>query len=63
MDAFIELLISMAASIGKFIDACLDSFVNNFCSPNNVLHNIDKSSGPLLKQEVFDWVHLVCMKS
>lgn len=59
MDAFIELSISMAASSGKFIDACLDNFVNNFCPPNNVLHIIDKSRGPLLKQQVFDWVQFV----
>lgn len=57
MDAFIKLLISMAASSGKFIDVCLVILVSNFFTLNNKLHILDKLRGRLLKQQAFGRVH------
>ncbi|XP_061362183.1 uncharacterized protein LOC133305934 [Gastrolobium bilobum] len=51
MDALLELIISLAASNGKYIDWCLEILVENFVPPNKQENGIDR------KNKVLSRVH------
>ncbi|KAG9456643.1 hypothetical protein H6P81_001151 [Aristolochia fimbriata] len=57
MDAFVELMICLAASSGKFIDACLDALVCNFWPPVFMLHFMKQPRGIIRKEQVLNRVH------
>ncbi|XP_058073393.1 uncharacterized protein LOC131222367 [Magnolia sinica] len=57
MDALLELIVSLAASSGKFVDACLDMLVFNFLPPPTLLSFVTQPRGLARKEEVLDRVH------
>ncbi|XP_010272854.1 PREDICTED: RNA polymerase I-specific transcription initiation factor RRN3-like [Nelumbo nucifera] len=57
MDALVELIISLAASNGKFVDSCLDMLVRNFTPPKSYLDLLGHPRGLARKHEVLDRVH------
>ncbi|XP_077210442.1 RNA polymerase I specific transcription initiation factor RRN3 protein [Tasmannia lanceolata] len=57
MDALVELIICLAASSGKFVDACLDILVSNFLPPPNILYFLRLPQGIARKEEVLGRVH------
>ncbi|XP_068648528.1 uncharacterized protein [Aristolochia californica] len=57
MDAFVELMICLAASSGKFIDACLDTLVYNFSPPIFMLNFLKHPRGIIRKEQVLNRVH------
>eukprot|EP00268_Persea_americana_P021180 TRINITY_DN21167_c0_g1_i1.p1 TRINITY_DN21167_c0_g1~~TRINITY_DN21167_c0_g1_i1.p1 ORF type:complete len:634 (+),score=155.37 TRINITY_DN21167_c0_g1_i1:189-2090(+) len=57
MDALVELIINLAASNGKYLDACLDMLVCNFLPPPTILPFLSQPRGHARKKEVLDRVH------
>ncbi|KAM7523936.1 hypothetical protein LguiA_013838 [Lonicera macranthoides] len=58
MDALVELVISLAASSGKYIDLCLDMLVSNFMPPYSFLELLKEPRGLARKDQVLHRVHL-----
>lgn len=57
MDALMEFIISLAASNGKFLDACLDMLVCNFLPPQTMVSILSQPRGLARKKGVLDRVH------
>ncbi|KAF3440903.1 hypothetical protein FNV43_RR19189 [Rhamnella rubrinervis] len=57
MDALLELIISLAASSGKYVDACLEMLVCNFTPPDSFIHLLKHSRGIAKKHQVLSRVH------
>ncbi|PWA79124.1 RNA polymerase I specific transcription initiation factor RRN3 protein [Artemisia annua] len=57
MDALVELVVSLAASSGKFVDLCLDMLVSNFIPPYNFLEILKQPRGLAKKDQVLVRVH------
>ncbi|KAF8409883.1 hypothetical protein HHK36_002401 [Tetracentron sinense] len=57
MDALVELIISLAASSGKFVDLCLNMLVSNFIPPQSFLPLLREPRGIARKEEVLNRVH------
>ncbi|MED6194052.1 hypothetical protein PIB30_024819 [Stylosanthes scabra] len=57
MDALIELIISLAASNGKYIDWSLELLVNNFTPPYHLMNSLKQESGIEKKNKVLSRVH------
>ncbi|PSS36602.1 RNA polymerase I-specific transcription initiation factor like [Actinidia chinensis var. chinensis] len=57
MDALVELIISLAASSGKYIDSCLDMLVSNFMPPHYFLALLKQPRGLARKDQVLHRVH------
>ncbi|CAK9141229.1 unnamed protein product [Ilex paraguariensis] len=58
MDALVELMTSLAASSGKYVDLCLDMLVSNFMPPYSFLESLKEPRGIARKDQVLDRVHL-----
>ncbi|KAL5820962.1 hypothetical protein ACOSQ3_022844 [Xanthoceras sorbifolium] len=57
MDALKGLIISLAASNGKYIDSCLSMLVSNFTPPNHILDKLTLPYGLERKHQVLSRVH------
>uniref|UniRef100_A0A803KNH7 Uncharacterized protein n=1 Tax=Chenopodium quinoa TaxID=63459 RepID=A0A803KNH7_CHEQI len=57
MDALIELIISLAASSGKYVDSCLDMLVCNFTPPKRFVEALKWPYGVAKKDHVLVRVH------
>ncbi|CAN0829868.1 RNA polymerase I-specific transcription initiation factor RRN3 [Linum grandiflorum] len=57
VDALLELIISLAASNGKFVDSCLDMLINNFTPPNKILDKLTEPVGLDRKRRVLPKIH------
>ncbi|KAI9109672.1 hypothetical protein K1719_019302 [Acacia pycnantha] len=57
MDALLELIISLAASNGKYVDMCLDMLVRNFVPPSYFMKMLKQPCGITRKCEVLSRVH------
>ncbi|XP_015967676.1 uncharacterized protein LOC107491346 [Arachis duranensis] len=57
MDALIELIVSLAASNGKYIDWSLELLVNNFTPPYHLMDSLKQESGIEKKNKVLSRVH------
>ncbi|KAL2925916.1 PHD finger protein MALE STERILITY 1 [Bienertia sinuspersici] len=57
MDALIELIISLAASKGKYLDSCLDMLVCNFTPPKRFVESLKLPYGVAKKDHVLNRVH------
>lgn len=57
MDALIELITSLAASSGKYVDSCLDMLVSNFTPPFRFIESLKLPYGKVRKEQVMDRVH------
>ncbi|CAH9078800.1 unnamed protein product [Cuscuta europaea] len=57
MDALMELLVSLAASNGDYVDLCLEMLVSNFTPPSTYLHLLNQPRGQAKKGQVLDHVH------
>ncbi|KAJ7953988.1 RNA polymerase I-specific transcription initiation factor RRN3 [Quillaja saponaria] len=57
MDALLELVTSLAASNGKFVDLCLDMLVRNFMPPHYFLEMLKQPHGLARKDQVLSRVH------
>ncbi|XP_057997296.1 uncharacterized protein LOC110645367 isoform X2 [Hevea brasiliensis] len=57
MDALLELIISLAASNGKYIDSCLDMLVGNFMPPMYFVDALKQPRGQKKKEQVLSRVH------
>lgn len=57
MDALVELVISLAASSGKYVDLCLDMLVSNFMPPYSFLELLKQPRGLAKKEQVLNHVH------
>ncbi|KAI4327870.1 hypothetical protein L6164_020282 [Bauhinia variegata] len=57
MDALLELIISLAASNGKYVDECLEMLVMNFVPPYYFLELLKQPRGLARKDQVLSRVH------
>ncbi|XP_057970224.1 uncharacterized protein LOC131159371 [Malania oleifera] len=57
MDALVELIISLAASSGKYVDSCLEMLVSNFRPPKSFLDLLQQPRGIARKDQVLCRVH------
>nr|GME10624.1 RNA polymerase I-specific transcription initiation factor RRN3-like [Ipomoea batatas] len=57
MDALMELVVSLAASSGQYIDLCLEMLVSNFMPPYTFLQLLSQPRGQARKGQVLDRVH------
>ncbi|KAM5547044.1 RNA polymerase I-specific transcription initiation factor RRN3 [Rosa sericea] len=57
MDALIELIISLAASSGKYLDLCLAMLTRHFETPSNFLEKLKLPYGLTKKDQVLTRVH------
>lgn len=57
MDALLELIISLAASSGKYVDSCLDMLVGNFTPPPYFTDMLKQPRGIARKDQVLSRVH------
>ncbi|XP_058731125.1 RNA polymerase I-specific transcription initiation factor rrn3-like [Vicia villosa] len=57
MDALIELLVSLAASKGMYIDWCLERLVRHFTAPKHVVDFLKNENGVDRKNKVLSRVH------
>lgn len=57
MDALLELIISLAASNGKYIDWCLEMLVKHFVPPYYLLDSLKQENGIDRKTKVLSRVH------
>lgn len=57
MDALMELIISLAASSGQYVDLCLEMLVSNFMPPDSFISLLNQPRGILRKVQVIDRVH------
>ncbi|TKY58400.1 RNA polymerase I-specific transcription initiation factor RRN3 [Spatholobus suberectus] len=57
MDALLELIISLAASNGKYIDWCLEMLVKHFVPPFYLLDSLKQENGIDRKNKVLSRVH------
>ncbi|KAA8547617.1 hypothetical protein F0562_004046 [Nyssa sinensis] len=57
MEALVELIISLAASSGKYVDSCLLMLVNNFMPPRSFLELLKQPHGVARKDQVLYHVH------
>ncbi|KAL6345498.1 hypothetical protein AAG906_017221 [Vitis piasezkii] len=57
MDALLELILSLDASSGNYLDGCLDMLVSNFMPPYSFLDLLKQSRGLARKDQVLSWVH------
>ncbi|KAK4781127.1 hypothetical protein SAY87_017233 [Trapa incisa] len=57
MDAIIDLVISMAASNGKYVDPCLSMLIRNFTPPYSFLRMMKQPRGLSIKEQVLSRVH------
>ncbi|KAA8532095.1 hypothetical protein F0562_006763 [Nyssa sinensis] len=57
MDALVELIISLAASSGKYVDSCLHMLVSNFMPPPSFLELLKHPHGIARKDQVLYHVH------
>ncbi|KAJ8448931.1 hypothetical protein Cgig2_030787 [Carnegiea gigantea] len=57
MDAMVDLITSLAASNGKYVDACLDMLVSNFSPPFRFIESLKLPYGKAKKEQVLDRVH------
>uniref|UniRef100_A0A803L501 Uncharacterized protein n=1 Tax=Chenopodium quinoa TaxID=63459 RepID=A0A803L501_CHEQI len=57
MDALIELIITLAASSGKYVDSCLDMLVCNFTPPKRFIEALKWPYGVAKKDHVLVRVH------
>ncbi|KAJ8447759.1 hypothetical protein Cgig2_015122 [Carnegiea gigantea] len=57
MDALVELVTSLAASSGKYVDACLYMLVSNFSPPFRFIESLKLPYGKAKKEQVLDRVH------
>ncbi|KAG8643947.1 hypothetical protein MANES_11G091200v8 [Manihot esculenta] len=57
MDALLELIISLAASNGKYVDSCLDMLVGNFMPPMYFMEALKQPRGQTKKEQVLSRVH------
>ncbi|CAL5214648.1 unnamed protein product [Lathyrus oleraceus] len=57
MDALIELLVSLAASKGIYIDWCLERLVRHFTAPKHVIDFLKNENGADRKNKVLSRVH------
>ncbi|XP_062095602.1 uncharacterized protein LOC133801411 [Humulus lupulus] len=57
MDALLELIISLAASSGKFVDSCLEMLVGNFTPPYSMTEFLKQPRGISRKGQVLSRVH------
>ncbi|XP_030535855.1 RNA polymerase I-specific transcription initiation factor rrn3 isoform X2 [Rhodamnia argentea] len=57
MDALVDLIISLAASSGKFVDSCLDMLIRNFVPPYSYLALLKQPRGLSRKDQVLSRVH------
>lgn len=57
MDALVDLIISLAASSGKYVDSCLDMLIRNFVPPYSYLALLKQPRGLSRKDQVLSRVH------
>ncbi|CAA7014254.1 unnamed protein product [Microthlaspi erraticum] len=57
MDALVDLVVSLAATSGKFLDHCLNMLISNFLQPSFVMHKLSQPRALAKKQEVLPRVH------
>ncbi|BAT97145.1 hypothetical protein LR48_Vigan11g134500 [Vigna angularis] len=57
MDALLELITSLAATNGKYIDWCLEMLVKHFVPPFNIYDSLDNENGINRKNKVLSRVH------
>lgn len=57
MDALLELIVSLAASNGKYIDWCLEMLVKHFVPPYYLMEFLKKENGVDRKNKVLSRVH------
>ncbi|KAL7223677.1 hypothetical protein ACSBR1_025180 [Camellia fascicularis] len=57
MDALVELIISLAASSGKYVDSCLDMLVSNFMPAHSFLELLKQPRGLARKGQVLYRLH------
>uniref|UniRef100_A0A2P2LI22 Uncharacterized protein MANES_11G091200 n=3 Tax=Rhizophora mucronata TaxID=61149 RepID=A0A2P2LI22_RHIMU len=57
MDALLELVISLAASNGKYVDSCLDMLISNFMPPVYLIDTLKQPRGQAKKEQVLSRVH------
>lgn len=57
MDALVEVIISLAASNGKYVDSCLDMLVSNFLPPRSFSRLLSEPIGIRRKDQVLCRVH------
>lgn len=57
MDALVDLIISLAASSGKYVDSCLDMLIRNFVPPYSFLALLKQPRGLSRKDQVLSRVH------
>uniref|UniRef100_A0A5B6ZC63 Putative RNA polymerase I-specific transcription initiation factor rrn3 n=1 Tax=Davidia involucrata TaxID=16924 RepID=A0A5B6ZC63_DAVIN len=57
MEALVELIISLAASSGKYVDSCLHMLVSNFMPPYSFLELLKQPRGVATKDQVLYHVH------
>ncbi|GAV86185.1 RRN3 domain-containing protein [Cephalotus follicularis] len=57
MDALVDLIISLAASNGNFVDSCLDMLVSNFKPPFYLLDKLNQDNVRRKKENVLSRVH------
>ncbi|VFQ64860.1 unnamed protein product [Cuscuta campestris] len=57
MDALMELVVSLAASSGQYVDLCLEMLVNNFVPPETFVKLLNNPRVQARKGQVLDRVH------
>ncbi|PON78708.1 RNA polymerase I specific transcription initiation factor [Trema orientale] len=57
MDALLELIISLAASSGKYVDSCLEMLVGHFMPPQSFTNMLKEPRGISRKDQVLSRVH------
>ncbi|CAH8391498.1 unnamed protein product [Eruca vesicaria subsp. sativa] len=62
MDALVDLLVSLAATSGKYLDSCLNRLVGHFVPPGWVINRLRQQRVIDLKREVLDRVHEALLK-
>ncbi|XP_052191460.1 RNA polymerase I-specific transcription initiation factor rrn3-like [Diospyros lotus] len=57
MDALIELITSLAASSGKYVDSCLEMLISNFMPPHSFTELLKQPCGVARKSQVLYRIH------
>ncbi|WZZ55226.1 hypothetical protein YC2023_055333 [Brassica napus] len=62
MDALVGLLISLAATSGKYLDSCLNMLIGHFVPPRWVIDRLSQRRVIDQKTDVLSWVHGAILK-
>ncbi|KAK4790532.1 hypothetical protein SAY86_017836 [Trapa natans] len=57
MDALVDLIVSLAASNGKYVDPCLSMLIKNFSPPYSFARILKQPRGLSIKEQVLSRVH------